>query len=365
MRVVLVSKAFVNAAYQRKCELMAEADPDLVLTLISPPSWRWGSRVSFFRPIHTRGYAARVLPIAFNGSFHLHWYRGLRRALREARPDLVHLDEEPYNLATWLGLRDARALGARSVFFTWQNLRRDYPPPFRWFERAVMRTCTVALAGSADAGAVLRGKGYTGDVRVVPQFGVDEAFFTPGPHPHADGFVVGYAGRLDPEKGVDTLLGALATVPGAVLRLAGDGPERPRLAALAADLGVADRVGFLGTLDTPELLAFYRGLDALVLPSRARPNWVEQFGRVLIEAMACGVPVVGSRTGEIPAVIGDAGVLFGEGDVDGLAAALRALRASPAEARELGARGRRRALERFTMRRVAADTVAAYRAALA
>lgn len=365
MRVVLVSKAFVNAAYQRKCELMAEADPELTLTLISPPSWRWGSRETAFQAVHNRGYTARVLPIALNGNFHLHWYRGLGRALRDARPDLVHMDEEPYNLATWQGLREARALGARTVFFTWQNLRRDYPPPFRWFERYAMRACSLALAGSADAGAVLRGKGYSGDLRVIPQFGVDEAFFSPGPPPPGDGFVIGFAGRLDSEKGVDTLVRALAALPGALLRLAGDGGERARLAALAADVGVAERVSFLGTLDAHALLGFYRSLNALVLPSRARPNWVEQFGRVLIEAMACGVPVVGSRTGEIPAVIGDAGLLFGADDVAGLAAALRGLKDAPATARELGARGRQRALERFTMRRIAVDTVAAYRAALA
>ena len=111
--------------------------------------------------------------------------------------------------------------------------------------------------------------------------------------------------------------------------------------------------------------AFYHTLDVLVLPSRSRPNWKEQFGRVLIEAMACGVPVVGSTCGEIPMVIGDAGLIFPENDCAALTAALQSLLDDRAQRTALAAAGRRRVLERFTMQQVAADTVAAYRRLLA
>jgi glycosyltransferase involved in cell wall biosynthesis len=108
-----------------------------------------------------------------------------------------------------------------------------------------------------------------------------------------------------------------------------------------------------------------RQLDVLVLPSISRPNWKEQFGRVLVEAMACGVPVVGSTCGEIPNVVGDAGLLFPEGDVAGLRDCLARLQADA----ELGARlaeaGRARVAERFTQQRIAAETVAVYRQTMA
>ena len=81
--------------------------------------------------------------------------------------------------------------------------------------------------------------------------------------------------------------------------------------------------------------------------------------------MACGVPVIGSRTGEIPVVIGDAGLLFPEGDVDALRQALRGLIESPDSGRALGARGRARAIERYSMRRIAAETVRVYRQMMA
>ncbi|HQV28208.1 MAG TPA: glycosyltransferase family 4 protein [Thermoflexales bacterium] len=361
MRVVMVSKAFVVDAYQRKCELIAEADPDLELTLVTPPSWRWGARVSTFKPAHVRGYAVVVAPIALNGSFHLHWYRGLGGLIRRLQPDIAHIDEEPYNMATWLAFRAARSAGARPLFFTWQNLTRAYPPPFRWFERSVLRDARWALAGNAAAAAVIGAKGYRGPTTVVPQFGVDEEIYRPPAGRHSDRFVVGYAGRLDPEKGVDTLIEACAPLREVEVQIAGAGPERERLGALAERLAMTSRTHFLGSLDTAAMVAFYQGLNAFVLPSRSRPNWVEQFGRVLIEAMACNVPVLGSRSGEIPNVIGDAGALFPEGDISALSDALRTLLGSPDAARAIGQRGRERAVAHFSMRRIALDTVRVYR----
>ncbi|HZK65991.1 MAG TPA: glycosyltransferase, partial [Chloroflexota bacterium] len=106
------------------------------------------------------------------------------------------------------------------------------------------------------------------------------------------------------------------------------------------------------------------GMDILVLPSLTRPNWKEQFGRALVEAMACRVPVVGSDSGEIPNVIGDAGLVFPEGDVSALRGHLAALRGSTALRAEIGERGRARVLARFTQARVAQETYQAYRAVL-
>jgi glycosyltransferase involved in cell wall biosynthesis len=103
----------------------------------------------------------------------------------------------------------------------------------------------------------------------------------------------------------------------------------------------------------------------LVLPSRTRPNWVEQFGRVLIEAMASGVPVVGSDSGEIPNVIGDAGLVFPEGDIGRLRAHLQSLIDDPGLWAALARRGRERVQARYTQARIAAETVQVYREVLA
>jgi glycosyltransferase involved in cell wall biosynthesis len=363
MRVLMISKACVMGIYQRKLEEIARF-PDIELRVAVPPSWRDGSRKIELERAHTNGYELLVEPIVFNGNFHLHFYPRLGRRLRAFMPDVVHIDEEPYNLATFHALRLAKAAGAHALWFTWQNLKRRYPPPFRHFERYNLRHADYAIAGSAEAAAIWRAKGYAGPVAVIPQFGVDPDFLSPpaGGRGAVRSFVIGYVGRLVQEKGVDLLLEAAASLGGAwQLVVAGAGPERDRLEALAHRLEIDDRVSFEGDLPSLRLPEFYRQLDALVLPSRSQPNWIEQFGRVLIEAMACGVPVIGSDCGEIPHVIGDAGLIFPQNDAGALRGHLERLRGDRALWTTLAQRGREWVLTHFTQAQVAAQTVAVYR----
>ncbi len=367
MRVMLISKAHVVGAYQTKLEQLARAD-DIELLAVVPPAWRQGRQRLALEHAHTAGYRLAVEPIAFNGSFHLHFYPRLGRRMREFAPDIVHIDEEPYNWATAHALLLARRCGARALWFSWQNLYRRYPLPFRLIERYTLSHADYALVGSEGAAAVWRRKGYLGPLAVIPQFGVDTRLYAPRPSsPGQDrDFVVGYAGRLVPEKGVDLLLEACAGLPGSLrLRIAGEGPQRPQLEAAARHLGLAERVAFEGHVPSLAMPEFYRSLDVLVLPSRSRPNWVEQFGRALVEAMACGVAVVGSDCGEIPAVLADAGLIFPEADRDALRDRLAYLAQHPAARAELAEHGRSRVCAHFTQEQIAARTVDVYRRMLA
>ncbi len=361
----MVSKACLVGVYQRKLEEMA-ACPDIQLTVAVPASWRDERGVMRLERAHVRGYDLVVEPLAFNGSFHLHFYPQLGRRIAQVRPDLVHIDEEPYNLATWHAMRLARRHGACTLFFTWQNLARRYPWPFSFFERDVLRQADAAIAGNGEAVSVWRGKGYRGPMRVIPQFGVDPEEFRPVERPAkaagAAPFVVGYAGRLVAEKGIDLLLRAIAQLPAQVqAHIVGAGPERARLVRLAHELGLSGRVHWTPLVPSAEMPGVFAGFDCLVLPSRTRANWKEQFGRVLIEAMACGVPVVGSTSGEVPNVIGDAGCLFPEGDAAALAEQLRRLWQQPDRRALLAAKGRERVVARYTQRCVAQATIALYR----
>jgi glycosyltransferase involved in cell wall biosynthesis len=359
----MVSKACLVGAYQRKLEEIASYD-DVKLTVAVPPSWRDERGELFLERTYTEGYELVVEPMRFNGSFHTHYYPRLGQRMSRLQPELVHIDEEPYNLATSHVMWLARRAGARTLFFSWQNLNRRYPIPFHWFERYVVHHADYAIVGNQAAAEVWRVKGYRGPLAVIPQFGVDPEIFKPVEKPKNSGrgFVVGYAGRLVSEKGVDLLIKAVAALPGAWrLVLGGSGPERERLKRLVGELGIGDRVSFDGPIPSTQMPAYYNQLDALVFPSRTRSNWKEQFGRGLIEAMACGVPVVGSNSGEIPNVIGDAGLIFQEDDVAGLRSCLLKLQQQPELRRELGHRGRQRVLERYTQAQIAAQTVQVYR----
>lgn len=375
MRVLMVSKACLVGAYQRKLEEIARY-PDIDLMVVVPSSWQEESRAVQLERAHTEGYNLVVEPVVLNGSFHFHFYPQLGRRVRAFRPDLVHIDEEPYNVATLHALWLARRSGAKALWFSWQNLNRHYPLPFRLIEAYTLDRTDYAIVGSEGAAKVWREKGYAGPIAVIPQFGVDPDLFSPSAmgrlerlsarRDAARGFTIAYVGRLVPEKGVDVLLEALAELPGVWrLRVVGHGPEEEALKAQVGHLGLSHRVTFEGWLPSVRMPAFYRELDVLVLPSRSRPNWVEQFGRVLIEAMACAVPVIGSDCGEIPQVIGDAGFIFPEGDAAVLQATLTQVMQDVELWSDLARRGRDRALSHFTQERIAARTVAVYRQVMA
>lgn len=367
MRVLMLSKACLVGSYQTKLEAIARF-PDVDLVTIVPPSWDDpDGRVTLERR-YTEGYELLVDPIRFNGRYHTYYFPTLPRRLAQFQPDIVHIDEEPYNLATWLAMRQARLYGAKTLFFSWQNLARRYPPPFSWMEQQVLAGIDYAILGNREAVAVWRAKGYDGPKRVIPQFGVDLNLFSPRTaYDPGRTFIIGSANRrLVPEKGVDLLLRAAADLPGVWrLHIAGDGPALAQLRRLANKLGIADRVHFDGPIPSGSVPAYLRDLDVLVLTSRTMPNWKEQFGRVLVEAMASGVPVIGSRSGEIPHVIGDTGLIIPEEDIDALRSGLLQLMQDSELRLDLGRRGRQRVMDHYTQAQIAAETVDVYRQMLA
>lgn len=381
MNVLMLSKACIVGTYQKKLEEIA-AIGGVKLTVVVPPSWDDPQGATRLEKLYTRGYELVVTDIAFNGNFHLHFYPKLRRIIRQVRPDVMHIDEEPYNLATFQAMWLAQSFGAKTVVFSWQNLFRRYPPPFNWMEQYVLKRADALLVGNSGSAEVWQRKGYHGPIRLIPQFGVDPAIYyrrqrsvkrgkisvfkqRDARAPSQPSLVIGYVGRLVEEKGIEVLLQAASRLVGPWnLQILGDGPDRKRLEQMAQWLGIAPRVTFDYKMPSNHLPHYFSGLDVLVLPSLSRPNWKEQFGRVLIEAMACDVITIGARSGAIPEVIGEAGLTFAEGSVDELQAHLQCLVDDVSLRETLRQKGRHHVTENYTQAAIARHTVEVYQQVL-
>ncbi len=257
----------------------------------------------------------------------------------------------------------ARALvGSKAPFslYSAQNIEKRYPPPFRWFERAALRRASAVRVCNRDAARIMRAKGFTGRIELVG-LGVDTAALSRPRRARSGDLRVGYVGRLEDHKGVHVLIDAIARVPDAALTIVGDGPARARLEDRTQALGLSERVTFTGFVDPDELPDRYATFDVVVVPSLPTPRWAEQFGRVAVEAMAAGVPVIASDMGELPSIVRDAGVLVPPDDAAALSVALDRL-ASDGELRSrLAAAGRVRA-ERYSWPAIAAQHHALYQA---
>jgi glycosyltransferase involved in cell wall biosynthesis len=364
MRVLMISKTFVASTSQRRLEELAKFH-DIELTLMTPAYWQSddGSK-QVLEPLYTNGYRMIVTPIVFNGHFHIYYYPRLKKILREVQPEILHIDEEPYNLATFQAMRLAQHSQIPALFVAWQNIYRDYPPPFCQIESYNYRHANLALAGNPDVAEVLKRKGFAGPIQTLP-LSVDPNIYRrtePRMPRAADApFTIGYIGRLVEPKGLTLLVEALSDLPDFChVVFIGHGPMKSELEELAIRLDVINRIMFKESIPPQEVPFEMQKMDVFVLPSLTRRNWKEQFGRVLIEAMACETPVIGSSSGEIPRVIDDAGLIFAEGNVQELSQCIRKLVDEPELYAQLATLGRQRVSEKYTQEKIALQIYEAY-----
>ncbi len=368
MRILFISHACVIDLNQNFLVQLASY-PDIQLGLIAPKRFR-SDILSWMDFKRTSGLEAKVYPLSAclsgitDQNINLHFYPGYLSAISEFKPDILMIDEEPISLSA-LQFASA-AKNAYQVFATKQNILKQYPPPFSIFERYVWRKSSCAVAISETVKHLLRTKGYSKEIFVI-QHSVDlESFYPRDVSPLKEklelkGIVIGYIGRIANEKGIDTLIEAVSLVkrefrdPFSLL-LVGDGPQRSHIMKRVGELAINEIVKLIPPVSHSQVPDYLNCLDILVLPSRTMPNWREQFGRILVESVASGVPVIGSDSGEIPNTINSlrGGLVFKEDDREDLKQNLIKFMQYPEEREKLKKAGRER-VKRFTHFRIAED----------
>ena len=359
-------------ATQRRRRLLAISHPAVVnvnqevyrelqrrgweVTIVVPSRWRseYSRRTMTPQPLAGLEHALRPTPVALAGRPQRHFYLARCRALSaRARPDVAFVEAEPYSIsATQWGQVFARQgipFGVQCA----ENIDRALPLPVRGLRARVLRRAAFVAARSDSAARLVRAWGARGEVALAPHAVPEWELAPPSGRrniarparpragtPSRRPFTIGYAGRLVESKGLTDLLAAVRMLDAPVeLLLIGDGELRAQLEGQPIP---GSRVRVLDGFTHDGMASAYAQLDVLALPSRTTPTWKEQFGRVIVEALWCGVPVVGSDSGEIPWLIEltGGGLTFPEGNPTQLAARLSELRASPELRRRLTRSGR-------------------------
>ncbi len=360
LRVLRIAHASLTPALRQRERAFARLYPEVRFELITTSSWREAE-------VEVQAVPDDLFPVTkvhprFSKHIQLFVYdpKPVIKVLRRLRPNVVELNHEPYSIACAeiLTLCSRHAPDAAIVLQACQNIYKNYPPPFNWLERRAMRRANAAHVCSESVREVLFAKGFAKPVALIP-FGVDLSAFSPAPRNGVRrALTIGFVGRMLAGKGLNILADALGQLASEEwnLLLVGDGPERAGFEKALADRGLLSRARFTGAISYDQVPKLYREIDVLVMPTETTEKIREQFGRVLVEAMASGVPVVGSTCGAIPEVIEAAGLVFPERDANALAAAIKQMLKDAALRERLSQQGQARARKNYSWEVVATKT---------
>lgn len=327
-KVLIISLPCFRKSWRQKF-VFASKNGDFTFKFIVPHRWEY-----YYYPItyekDDSSFEVIRGRVTFVGRPSRHfYYTELAKTIRQFRPDIIHIEHEPDSFVTLetVFFRNLFIPPAKIIIRT----SRTFQAPLSWskirnfLERYVYREIDYIFCVTQRSHDFLRREGYRGPIKIHPN-GVDPHLFRPmdvillrEKLGLTDSRVIGYVGRLVREKGVDILVKAVAELDGNYkLLIVGDGPELPRLKQIAMKKNIDDRLIVIGQVKEEDVPQYLNCMDLLVLSSITTRYWEEYFGRVIIEALACGVPVIGSTCGEIPNIISEKRLIFQEGQVNDL-----------------------------------------------
>lgn len=384
MKILIASHTYIVNLNCEKLRALSQLAPEIEVTVVVPKRWKPGGVQNKIIETQNRQEGSfRIVPISNFSQNHqglLTFGTDLISLMRQFNPDIIQVEQGSRGLAyaEMITLNNLLGLKAKNIFFTWWNLPYQLNVLASLLEKYNLKHSHGIISGNQDGAEILRQRGYQGLIKVMPQLGVDETLFKPNPQPELrhklgitdNDFVVGFVGRFVKEKGIITLLKALITIKDKPWKflLLGRGELQSEILSQATANNIQDRIISVESVPHHEVCNYINLMNTLVLPSETTykfktltsVGWKEQFGHVIIEAMSCQVPVIGSDSGEIPHVIGDAGLVFPEGDIKALANCLLQLIEKPDFAQNLGLMGYTKAMAQYTNKALAKQQLEFY-----
>lgn len=319
MRILVVDNLAVLQSRRKIYRALAQKISQPIHLLV-PYSWKEQGLVVECEEEPTELLKLYKSPFLFGYRHQRIIYVWLKNIIKQINPEIIFISSEPENFNTFhlVRIKKKHFCSTKIVCATWRNIDyrfNPYPYKFgflnKFIEKYNLKYIDMCFAHCYSAVSIMKDISNWDVVFVPPVVDIKNFVFKPKSF---DDFVVGYIGRLSREKGVDVLLQAIANVRVKCL-IVGSGPEKRNLIHLAKDLGILDKIAWFDAVKYEKVPEYLQKINVLVLPSRSTKIWKEQFGRILIEAMASGAYVVGSDCGDIPNVIGKYGFIFPEGDV--------------------------------------------------
>jgi glycosyltransferase involved in cell wall biosynthesis len=329
MKILYIWHAAVEKNYRK---LFSEMAKENEIFLITSHRWYEGSRDQFFNrdPEIDKNFKIFKFFAVFHNHirsfFYLNFFKMIYILLK-VNPEVIYLREEPFsiNAFQWVFLAKIFSKNAKIVIESDENLLINHPKLFLLIEKYVLNKIDCLACVPTKGEELYRSKNFKKKILKTFNF-YNEELFKPIAKNIAikelklslssNPIIFGYAGRITEEKGIEDLLNAFLMLfkenQNTMLLIAGKGETsyENKLKSFVKENNI--NVYFLGPLPLEKLVFFYNALDALILPSHSTSWWIEQFGRVIIESMACGTPVIGSSSGEIPVVINNNELIFEE-----------------------------------------------------
>ncbi len=340
MKILYIWHAAVEKNYRK---LLARMADDHEVILATSHRWYESSKDQYFTYVPEIDSKLKIFK--FFAVFHNHirsfFYPNVFKMILVLlqKPEVIYLKEEPYSLNAfqWVFLAKIFSKKSKIVIESDENLMVKHPFIFIWVEKFVLKKIDALACVPTKGIELYRSKGFNKKIFKTFYF-YNEEIFKPTDRELAfkqleiekqDGLYIGYAGRITEEKGIEDLIKAFSIVSNENRKLdlliAGKGTKEyeEKIKKITIENKIEDKVKFLGSLPIEKLIYFYNAIDVFVLPSHSTSWWIEQFGRVIVEAMACGTPVVGSSSGEIPIVINNKELIYEEKNITELANIIR------------------------------------------